>query len=201
MKEKEFFQLLEALPFGIVMLDGDDRVVCRNGTAKDILEKLAHFSGGATLESLDIYAWKDLKKYSSLPVFVVHAGRKYQVSIRDSVGGAHLLLFQDVTLQAEKRSQEILRARLQTAEDILKVLTHSFNNILTVFFAYSERLLKKSEPGSPMAKALKEMLDVSGKGRALIEKIMTIRRKTKCLPVPVLLGHFFKGKRKSYEEL
>ncbi len=101
----------------------------------------------------------------------------------------------DITQQkTSERERDKLKRRLLQAQKMEAIgtlaggIAHDFNNMLTVIQGYSELLLLDKTEGDRAFDYLQKIMLTAGKGRELVQKLLTFSRKAEIKPVSIDLN-------------
>ena len=186
----EFNELLiEAMPFGIDIVDEEGKILFLSKAMKDMI-------GFDAVNSCcwDVYR-DDHKQCSNCPLkndisfgkpetietTQVFGGKTYQIS---HVGmmykgkKAVLEVFQDITEQ-KKLQQELLQSqKLQSIGTIAGGIAHDFNNILGIILGYISIIPSIKENDKRFSDGVNAIKQAVDRGAALVRQILTFARKT-----------------------
>ena len=181
--EARLAAVFEHLPEGVLLLDGEGRLLLINPTARSYLpimlertiqvgERLLHLGGFPLAELLDISAeggWHEVIEDSTIPqVFEVRAGR---LSRRPA--GNLLLVIRDVTHARELQRQVGMQQRLAAVGELSAGIAHDFNNVLQVMIGAAE-LLADSDDLTDRARERASFISNRGQHAArVIQQILT----------------------------
>ena len=180
-------RLVENLPQGVALLDGEQRVILANALARDYLPDLGRWPTTATLQQIAGHplermqvttnhpGWHEVRLEAGLrKVFEVAALRLGEgeetagwiVQVRDVTG--------ERSAQVQQRSQERLAAVGQLAAG----LAHDFNNIISVVLLYAELLLQSPTRSEQDVERLRTITQQGQRAAQLIQQILDFSRQT-----------------------
>jgi signal transduction histidine kinase/ActR/RegA family two-component response regulator len=186
-EQQRLGRLVENLPQGVALLDGEKRVILANALARDYLPELGRWPttatlqhiGGHPLERMLVTAsqpgWHEVRLEAGLrKVFEVAALRLGEgdetagwiVQVRDVTG--------ERSAQVQQRSQERLAAVGQLAAG----LAHDFNNIISVILLYAELLLQSPTRSAQDVERLRTITQQGQRAAQLIQQILDFSRQT-----------------------
>ncbi len=205
--------LVAHIPEGVVLLDGQQRVVFANERGKDHLRTLTGMGEGAVVENVAGRSLADFLAYAPQIIWhevVIHEPLKFVFEVAgrtirhgDTVSSIVLVL-KDVTderfLDERIHSQERLAAVGQLAAGI----AHDFNNILTSIIGFAELMLSDSDLGKEDWDMVQGILQNGQRAAQLIRQILDFSRKSisemKSLDLLLFLKEFSKFIRRTIPE-
>ena len=186
-EQRRLEQLVEHLPFGVGLLDTQNRLVLVNSAAKEYLWALGEVGPGEVVQNLSgepISVLMDPRP-DGLPHELIISGKTKRVFEADgrtlSSGDgneARILLIREVTSEREIQEQQRQKDRLAAVGQLAAGIAHDFNNLLTIIMGYADLWLRR--PALP-AEARKDMETISSqgsRGAQLIEQILDFSRKS-----------------------
>lgn len=206
-QEARLAALVERLPEGVLLLDGDHRMLLTNRAAQEMLPVLTDARSGDVLTHL---AGRPLGEFLVTPagngwreVTVPHLRRTFQVAVRPISGigpnGGWVLVIREVTqerfLQAQLEQQERLAAVGQLASGI----AHDFNNLLTTTILYAQMALEHPELPSDLAQSLQVIIGESRQATQLVQQVLDFSRRAPMEVRPMDLTPFLKELTKILE--
>ncbi|MGH8103863.1 MAG: PAS domain-containing sensor histidine kinase, partial [bacterium] len=84
----------------------------------------------------------------------------------------------DVTLRKLRDAQEAAQQELGTARSVLAGLAHDYNNILNIVLGYTSLTLGKTDPGTPVNDAIKNIQEAGQRAVALTQRLMEFSRRS-----------------------
>jgi signal transduction histidine kinase/ActR/RegA family two-component response regulator len=186
-EQQRLGRLVENLPQGVALLDGEKRVILANALARDYLPELGRWPTTATLQQIGGHplermlvtasqpGWHEVRLEAGLrKVFEVAALRLGEgdetagwiVQVRDVTG--------ERSAQVQQRSQERLAAVGQLAAG----LAHDFNNIISVILLYAELLLQSPTRSAQDVERLRTITQQGQRAAQLIQQILDFSRQT-----------------------
>jgi PAS domain S-box-containing protein len=153
-EQKRLESLVEHMPVGVLLLDGDHRVLLANPLGKSILETLgAEFSNG-TLIRLGALSFQDLIAIHDSPLAVELTTqqtplRYFEAQVRPvgSPKGQWVLMLRDVTQERDIQARIQMQERLATVGQLAAGIAHDFNNIMAAILVYADLL--QHDPSLP----------------------------------------------------
>ena len=207
-QEARLAALVEHLPEGVLLLDGDHRILLANPAAEEMLSVLNKAQVGDTLTHL---ADRPLSSLLILPAGtawheIVLPGRPqrvFQVAARPVSGigpnGGWVLVIREVTqeryLQAQLEQQERLAAVGQLASGI----AHDFNNLLTTIILYAQMAQGHPDLPSDLAQSLQIIIGESRQATQLVQQVLDFSRRAPMEARPMDLVPFLKESVKILE--
>ncbi len=207
-QEARLAALVERLPEGVLLLDGEHRILLANQAAQEMLPVLNHARVGDVLTHL---ADRPLSSLLIVPTGtawheIVVPGRPqrvFQVAARPISGvgpnGGWVLVVREVTqeryLQAQLEQQERLAAVGQLASGI----AHDFNNLLTTIILYAQMALGDPRLPDDLAQSLKVIIGESHQATQLVQQVLDFSRRAPMDARPMDLVPFLKESVKVLE--
>ncbi|MCX7855638.1 MAG: GAF domain-containing protein, partial [Anaerolineae bacterium] len=205
--EARLAALVERLPEGVLLLDGDHRILLTNRAAEEMLPALTDAHSGDVLTHL---AGRSLGEFLVAPagngwheIVVPHLRRTFQVAARPISGigpnGGWVLVIREVTqerfLQAQLEQQERLAAVGQLASGI----AHDFNNLLTTTILYAQMALDQPDLPPDLAQSLQGIIGESRQATQLVQQVLDFSRRAPMEVRPMDLAPFLKELTKVLE--
>ena len=178
--------LIRELPIGLLLFDGEYRLVNANVLGQEYLSSLATIDVGDQLSNVGTYSFAELLEHQDnlLPIEVSleeSPRRKFELQVRSVVGDdayEWLLAIRDVTREREIQERVQMQDRLATVGQLAAGIAHDFNNIMAAIVIYAD-LLKLD---SGLSSASKEKLAVIQKqiqrASSLIRQILDFSRRS-----------------------
>ncbi len=197
-EKRRLAALVEQLPDGIALVDGDRRVILVNALGR---QHLAALDTGLLQTSASI-ACSELRELlvpdaEGSPHEIVLTGpelRVFQARARAVVGvGASsgwVLLIRDITVEKQIASRLEQENRLAVFGQLAGGLAHDLNNILTTIVTYPEMLLRQPGLDMRVAKALGVILDQGRRGASLVRQMLDFSRQSAAERRPLSLVRF-----------
>jgi signal transduction histidine kinase/CheY-like chemotaxis protein len=180
-------RIIETVPEGVLLLDGDGRVVLANQAAQEFLDVLAPLHDknlplsrlGDTalteiLETTGSGIWQEITIADPTYIFEVAARpvQREPAASRDWV-----LVLRNVTLQRKQQEALHEQERMATVGQLASGIAHDFRNILTVILTYSQILRVK--PDTPKRyEYLTVIQEQSQHAAQLIEQVLDFGRRS-----------------------
>ncbi|MCS7178840.1 MAG: GAF domain-containing protein [Anaerolineae bacterium] len=206
-QEARLSALVERLPEGVLLLDGDHRILLTNPAAQEMLPVLTDAHPGDVLTHL---AGRPLEEFLVAPpgngwheVVLSHLRRTFQMAARPVSGigpsGGWVLVVREVTqerfLQAQLEQQERLAAVGQLASGI----AHDFNNLLTTIILYAQMALEHPRLPSDLSQFLRVIIGESQQATQLVQQVLDFSRRAPMEARPMDLAPFLKELTKVLE--
>jgi two-component system cell cycle sensor histidine kinase/response regulator CckA len=211
-------QILDALPFGVWLLDADAGVVQANalsrvvwGEIPDNLHRVAERSAwwAANSQPLDFDLWGPARalrwgesSFGEEVVLDTAAGARKTLRLSSipltsgegEVQGA-IVLAEDVTDKKAQEAAELQRgAELQQAQRLEAVgrlaggIAHDFNNLLTGILSYSDLILQELRPADPIRSDVEQIRDAGHRAAGLTRQLLAFSRRQLLHPRVVSLN-------------
>ena len=179
--------LVNHIPLGIILLDGEQQIVLANPIARGYLQSL---SGARRGDRLTTLADKPLSEFLiSPPQITSHEitstgpdGRTvfYEAAARTISGDRGVtgtaLLLKDVTEERELRQWAQTHERLASVGQFASGIAHDFSNILTCVVGFSEMLLSEKGLSEEVHRQLNAIHESGQRGTDLIGQILDFGR-------------------------
>ena len=188
--------LVEMLPDGVCLLDGDRRVVLANPQGRAQLDTLAVRAADGSLTHLGGYLAEEmLESMEGVHEIAVQSGQqtfelRFQKIGEDGSGWAMVMqdVTQDLLIQEQLQQQERLAAVGQLAAGI----AHDFNNILSVIMSSAQVIEISEEMSLQSREDLREISSQAKQAAQLIQQILDFSRQTSAEKQVVDLADFVK---------
>ncbi len=186
-EQRRLGRLVENLPQGVALLDGEKRVVLANPLARDYLPELARWPSTATLQQIggrplerllvttSQPGWHEVRLEAGLrKVFEVAALRLGEGE--ETVGW--IVQIRDVTSERSAQVQQRSQERLAAVGQLAAGLAHDFNNIMSVIILYAEMLLQVPGRSAQDVERLRTITQQGQRAAQLIQQILDFSRKS-----------------------
>ena len=178
-------QMIEAVPEGVVLLDGEHRIVLANPEAQRLLGVLAEQDPAGrilrlaqtpleqVLESSPSQLWHTLSL--SAGYYEVAAS---PVTDSQPAPTAWVLVLRDVTAQRQAEIQSQQQERLATLGHMAAGIAHDFNNIMAVVVLYAQMGLRRDDLPVQMVEYLNTIVQQARRASSLIQQILDFSRRS-----------------------
>jgi len=198
--QARYRDLVEHLPEGVVMLDGDRRVLLTNPAAEEALATLASTDERGALGRLGSLSLETLLESceDGLPVEVTSEGAPVRIfeavarSVRSEGGAEWVVVLREVTAEREAERQLRMQERLAAVGQLAAGIAHDFNNLLQAISLHSELAGNEVAPESRPALRLATIRKQAAEGALLIRQILDFARTTMTKPRTLDLAPFLK---------
>lgn len=167
----EFHAIVDKIDVGIVVIDGQSRVVFRNARAREMLG-----------EDIDVESF--LSRKSSVPTLDVRqpggnrgVGEVTLLHTEWAGESALLVVVRDVTDRRRVEDQLLQAQRLDAMGKVAGGVAHDFNNLLTVILGTSDVLLTELPEDSAMREELAEIRAAGERAASLAQQLLMFSRK------------------------
>ena len=188
--------LLQHLPEGVLLLDGQRRVLLANLAAREAVRVLGHDPSAETICSLGgqpVEALLDRGSREALELESVELEpRLFELKsarVGGGAGGEWALVLRDVTEQRAVERKLQLQDRLAAVGQLAAGIAHDFNNILQAVQLNAELLVVDHDLSEP-DENLDAVREQVRRGSRLVSQILDFARKTVTQPEPMLLAPF-----------
>ncbi len=176
--------IMDTSPAGMLLLDGDGRILLSNPMAVRALGLLAAAGTGQPLTHLGDRALADLLAPPAQGSWhtVQAGGRTFETQARPMAQGdakrSWVLTLNDVTVERERQRYQEAQDRLAVVGQLAAGIAHDFNNIMGVIVLYAQML--RDSPGlSPRQQRQLETIDEQAQhAAALISQILDFSRRS-----------------------
>jgi PAS domain S-box-containing protein len=192
--------LVEHLPEGVFLLDGEYRIILANPVAEEYLKAISGAGVGDSLKRIAGRPIRDL--LVSPPNLLWHdievEGRTFEAAGRavgaEKEGGGVVFVLRDVTEDRQLGGRIQLQERLAAVGQLAAGIAHDFNNILTIINGYAEVLLTDMDMqlSGEVRQGIDAILQSGKKAADLIHQILDFSRRTVEEMEPVSLVPFLK---------
>ncbi|HEY3489282.1 MAG TPA: PAS domain S-box protein [Candidatus Deferrimicrobiaceae bacterium] len=219
--EERFRSVVDTAHDGILLIDGQGRVVFWNQAAEAIFGYTAAEAGGRDLTFIIPEASRDrhLERFARLrgeeegappgKVTTVEGVRKdgsaipLELSLASWRGGGEVFCTAVVRDIRERRAaEEALRFSEEQLRQAMKMeavgrlaggVAHDFNNLLTVINGYGEMVLRRLPPDSPIRREIEEIRLAGVRAAALTQQLLAFSRRQVMQPRPLDLDQVVRG--------
>jgi PAS domain S-box-containing protein len=203
-EQKRLKTLVEHLPEGVLLLDGEQRILLTNPVADGYLQALADTGEPATRtgDILDNLAgwpaeeltqagpeglWREMEVAG--PPGRIFGVAAQPVKAEDQLAGWVLLIW-DVTREREAERKDRQQERLAAVGQLAGGIAHDFNNLLTTILLYAQMLLRKPHLPPDLAPSVETIIDESRRAARLVQQILDFGRRAMMEIRPVDLVSF-----------
>lgn len=183
------FATLDLLPYGIIVVDGEGKVLYYNAREEEIARRSKEdvigknfFTEIAPCTQVAEFAGRfreTMTEEGAVAHFNFHFPfadnpRDVEINLTSFENRGELLCLisvGDVTEQGEVRDQIMRAERLREVGEAAAGVAHNFNNLLTVICGNSELLLRKLDPEHPARKYADVILRASRDGAEMVKRI------------------------------
>jgi PAS domain S-box-containing protein len=179
--------LVNNIPIGIILLDGDYKIVLVNPVGENYLYMLSESREGDVLSTLADRPLSEL--LISPPLLVTHEiktlgsdGRTILFDVAAStirsdrgIDGI-IVMLKDVTEEHELRQWAQTHERLASVGQLAAGIAHDFSNVLTCIVGFSEMLLTESSIPQDALRQIRAIHESGQRGADLIAQIMDFSR-------------------------
>ena len=190
---RELEQILVSVPAGVLLLDGERRVVQANPVARRDLTVLCDSGVGEILHRLGDRPLEEL--LTSPPKGLWHEVTSdegtFEVIARPMAHGGDrqswVVVINDVTDEREVRLQLRQQERLAAVGQLAGGIAHDFNNILASIILYAQMPLGRSDVSSLTKDALETILTESRRAADLVQQVLDFSRSAMMDTEPISL--------------
>lgn len=211
--EKSLRQILESLPFGVMIIGKDKKLRFANKITVD----LTGFASEEEMKNIICHTFLCSAEVGKCPildleervdkserVLLTKDGR--HIPILKSVvpivlNGEEVLLESFIDITEKKQAEEMqekLRTRLLQSQKLEAIgtlaggIAHDFNNILAAIIGYSELAIPEASEGSQIRSDLSKILQAGNRARDVVNQILTFSRQREEGKTPLNIGPIVK---------
>ena len=201
-EERRLEALVEHLPEGILLLNGERRILVSNPAAQTCLPLL---TGAAVGDVLTLMAGRPIEEVLEAPpperlwheLEVPGPPRRVFEAVARPVepglkAGGWVLVIRDVTEEREIQRRVQQQERLAAVGQLAGGIAHDFNNLLTTIMLYAQMGLGKRDLPPDLARALETIISESRQAAQLVQQILDFSRRSPMEIHPVDLRSFIK---------
>ncbi len=193
-------QIMDTVPEGMILLDGEQRLLLANPTAQDYLALLADVQVGDPLTHL---GGRPFEEFLAPPPMgmncheVAQDDRTFEVVVQPIEAGAEaagwVLVLRDVTREREVQQRLQTQDRLAAVGQLAAGIAHDFNNILAVMTLYTQMALQSPQLPSRAREHLTTVAQQAERAADLIQQILDFGRRSVMEPRPLALVPFLEN--------
>ena len=184
-RAQEVRAILETVPEGVLLLDGELRIRQANPAARELLPALTEAREGEVLRHLGPYSlkrlleppeggrWHEVRLEGPKPRFYEVAAEPLRGA---EEGAGWVLVLRDVTREREARQQEEAQARLAAIGQLAAGIAHDFNNILTGILGNLSLAMLSTPRQSQVFQRLSEAEQATLRARDLVQQLLTFAK-------------------------
>jgi signal transduction histidine kinase len=203
-EQKRLKTLVDHMPEGVLLLDGERRVLLANPVAESYIKILTEDDSpvalaGKVLKDLGGWSAEELSHVSSEGVWheLEVAGppqRAFGIAAQPvgttSPAEGWVLLIWDVTQEREAERRIRQQERLAAVGQLAGGIAHDFNNLLTTILLYAQMLLNKPHLPPDLAPSISTIISESQRAARLVQQILDFGRRAMMETEPVDLVSF-----------
>ncbi|MBU0704982.1 MAG: PAS domain S-box protein, partial [Chloroflexi bacterium] len=198
-EEQRLEALVEHLPEGVLLLDGERRILLSNPIAQiylpvltdaavgDVLTLIADRPIEKVLEAPPVELWHELE-IPGPPRRVFEAVARPVATGLEAEGW--VLVIRDVTQEREMQRRVQRQERLAAVGQLAGGIAHDFNNLLTTIMLYAQMPLSKPDLPPNAIRSFEIILDESRRAAELVQQILDFSRRSPIDTSPMDLGLF-----------
>lgn len=196
---QQFYELMNSVPEGVLLVDAEHRVVLANPVAEQDLAFLSGARVGDILTHLGDYTLSEL--LTSPPRGLWHevkaGSRSFEVIARPvesrrTAPENWVLVVNDVTAEREVRTRLQQQERLAAVGQLAAGIAHDFNNIIAVIVLYAQMGLRTPELPPDLERRLQTISTQARLATDLIQQILDFGRRSVIERRPMELLPFLK---------
>lgn len=199
--EQRLQTLVERLPEGVLLLDGQRRLVLANPAALSYLPQLTSAGVGDVLTQLAGFPiehfiapasqgeWHELMADGKQARIFEVSARELETA-QDSKGC--ILVLRDITHERELQQRSQQQERLAAVGQLAAGIAHDFNNLLTGIIGFAELLRRRKDMPAAAREHLARIVKQGERAAHLIRQVLDFSRKSISQPHPLDLSPFLK---------
>ena len=199
--EERLENVVECLPEGVCVLDGERRAILANPIAQEYLQILGPVSAGEPISSLGGKPLEDFlapcpKGHTHEVTVEAPSRRIFEIETNplgeEGTGVGWVMIIRDVT-QAREMQHKIQRQyRLASVGQLAAGIAHDFNNMLTVMMGTAQIMGMRQDVPDALKGELDTIYTQGQRAAQLIRQILDFSRQTVAERKPVDLAPFFR---------
>jgi signal transduction histidine kinase/CheY-like chemotaxis protein len=177
--------LIEMLPVGVLLLDGEHNLLVSNSLAREFLAVLAPQDTGPNLARLDQFAITEIldRHTDPLPIEIVLDGPPLRIfEIQAQYIATEMpqwvIILRDITQEREVQDRIQMQERLATVGQLAAGIAHDFNNIMAAIVVYADLLLMDKGLSSSSRERLTIIQQQVERAASLIRQILDFSRRS-----------------------
>ncbi|MDX9954662.1 MAG: GAF domain-containing protein [Anaerolineae bacterium] len=179
---RQMTQIVESVPEGVILINGEGQVLLANPVAEQILKRLSYAPHTGRITHLGGHPLVEL--LTSPPKGLWHEIRSttnaFELIARPIVNGYRsehwVLVIKDVTEERQIREQLQLQERLAAVGQLAAGIAHDFNNIMAVIVLYTHMALRASTLALKDRERLETVMQQANRATELIQQILDFGR-------------------------
>jgi signal transduction histidine kinase len=192
------YTVVEHLPEGVVVLDGEDRIVLANRAVRHAAALIGSTSPGERLTAVAGRPLADFESSASEPRWVEVRSETdpiltFEAAVRrlDSPVRGSVVVLRDITDQRAVAEQLLRQERIAAMGHLAAGIAHDFNNLIQGITILAEGLLLDDDADpEPRKVKTREILAIGERGAGLIRQILDYSRQTVSQPQAIDLKGF-----------
>lgn len=185
-REREMASIIAHLPEGVLLLDGEHRIVMTNPAAHAALPLLLADESAvltrlgdkslADLEKGGKQPWHEVKSLDGEQLFEATA-----VPISGESGGSKVgcvIVLRDVTEERRQQDYQVAQERLATVGQMAAGIAHDFNNIMAVVILYAQMLSHVNELPARYQRYVKTIEEQANRAAELTRQMLDFSRRS-----------------------
>ncbi len=207
-REQELASVIAHLPEGVLLLDGEHRIVMSNPTAEEALPLLLAAEsptltqlGDKSLAELEKQAagqpWHEVKALQGERLFEVTA-----VPIPGEDGASHvgcIVVLRDVTEERQRQDYQAAQERLAVVGQMAAGIAHDFNNIMAAVVLYAQMMERAGDLSPRHQRYVKTIEEQANRAADLTRQMLDFSRRSVLLRQELNILPFLKEMYKLLE--
>jgi signal transduction histidine kinase/CheY-like chemotaxis protein len=130
-------RIVKNLPSGVLLLDGERRIIALNEQAAELLPAVTESRMGDELELLGNLTLDEVLAYRGRTPLLVNRSKRIFTVVATSAGAETVVVLHDVTLERAEEARESQKERMALIGQLAGGIAHDFNNLLAVILNYA----------------------------------------------------------------
>lgn len=179
-------QIIDTVPEGVILLDGEGCIQLANPVARSHLEELTGYSeigspltflGETSLQELLTRKnqWIEIRSQAIIPRIFEVIAQSLDSSIQN---GYWVLVVRDITLERENQKRIQMQERLATVGQLAAGIAHDFNNIMAAIVVYTDLLMMETNLSQGGQERLVIIQKQIQRAASLIRQILDFSRRS-----------------------
>ncbi len=191
--------LMEAMPFGIGIVDIDGKILFSSEKLKELIGSYsegrhcweAYSDDKRRCEGCPLPTGMKPGETTTVETAGVFGGKAFRIThsaITYEGREAVLETFQDITENRQLQSQLAQAQKLESIGTLASGIAHDFNNLLGIIIGNAALIRKSSQDGENFLKRVGTIVEAAERGTALVKQMLAFGRKAEPVYMPVSIN-------------